>query len=234
MAGLGRRTFAPGEVLTATNVMGYLQDQAVMTFAGTAARGSAIGTAVSEGMVSYLADTNDVEIYDGSSWRTPYGLTLIAKTSFTSVASVAIDNAFSSKYKNYKIIYKQDYSSGNGDLYVKGRTAGGDSNGGWYTGLIGASYTGSTPIYKQGTNTTYAIIGATVSAQSGRCFASIDVITPNVAASATQMGIQSFQPDNGLSGYSMELSGTSYTGFTFGVTSGTINGSLEVYGYRIA
>ena len=56
MAGLGRRTFAAGEVLTASNVMGYLQDQAVMNFAGTAARGSAIGTAVSEGMVSYLAD----------------------------------------------------------------------------------------------------------------------------------------------------------------------------------
>jgi hypothetical protein len=68
MPGLGRRTFAPGEVLTATNVMGYLQDQAVMNFAGTAARGSAIGTAISEGMVSYLADTNDVQVYDGTSW----------------------------------------------------------------------------------------------------------------------------------------------------------------------
>jgi len=63
MAGLGRRTFAAGEVLTAANVMGYLQDQAVMNFAGTAARGSAIGSAVSEGMVSYLADTNSVEVY---------------------------------------------------------------------------------------------------------------------------------------------------------------------------
>lgn len=63
MPGLGRRTFAPGEVLTATNVMGYLQDQAVMNFAGTAARGSAIGSAVSQGMVSYLDDTNSIEVY---------------------------------------------------------------------------------------------------------------------------------------------------------------------------
>lgn len=68
MAGSGRRTFAPGEVLTASNVMNYLQDQAVMVFAGTAARGSAIGTAVSEGMVSYLQDSNQVQVYDGSSW----------------------------------------------------------------------------------------------------------------------------------------------------------------------
>jgi hypothetical protein len=72
MAGLGRRTFAPGEVLTASNVMNYLQDQAVMNFAGTAARGSAIGTAVSEGMVSYLADSNAVEVYDGSAWKQVY------------------------------------------------------------------------------------------------------------------------------------------------------------------
>lgn len=69
MAGSGRRTFAAGEVLTASNVMNYLQDQAVMVFAGTAARGSAIGTAVAEGMVSYLKDTNDVEVYTGSLWE---------------------------------------------------------------------------------------------------------------------------------------------------------------------
>lgn len=71
MAGLGRRTFAAGEVLTASNVMGYLQDQAVMTFAGTAARGSAIGTAT-EGMVSYLSDTNLIQVYDGSAWKQVY------------------------------------------------------------------------------------------------------------------------------------------------------------------
>jgi hypothetical protein len=69
MAGLGRRTFAPGEVLTASNVMNYLQDQAVMNFADGGARGSAIGTAVSEGMVSYLADSDAIEVFDGSDWR---------------------------------------------------------------------------------------------------------------------------------------------------------------------
>lgn len=69
MAGLGRRTFAPGEVLTASNVMNYLQDQVVQNYAGTAARGSAIGTAISEGMVSYIASSDAVEVYNGSSWQ---------------------------------------------------------------------------------------------------------------------------------------------------------------------
>jgi hypothetical protein len=70
MAGAGRRVFQPGEVLTASNVMSYLQDQAVQVYAGTAARGSAIGTAVSEGMVSYLADANQLQFFESGSWRT--------------------------------------------------------------------------------------------------------------------------------------------------------------------
>jgi hypothetical protein len=52
--------------------MNYLQDQAVMNFAGTAARGSAIGTAVQEGMVTYQNDSNTITVYDGSVWKQVY------------------------------------------------------------------------------------------------------------------------------------------------------------------
>lgn len=70
MAGAGRRTFQPGEVLTASNVNSYLMDQSVMRFASSAARGSAVGTAViAEGMVSYLDDANALEFYDGAAWN---------------------------------------------------------------------------------------------------------------------------------------------------------------------
>jgi formate dehydrogenase assembly factor FdhD len=68
MPGLGRRTFIATEVLTAANVNGYLMDQSVMVFAGTAARSSAIGTALSEGMVTYRSDFNVLEVYDGASF----------------------------------------------------------------------------------------------------------------------------------------------------------------------
>ena len=62
-----RKVFTPGEVLAAADVNTFLQDQAVMTFAGTAARGSAIGTAT-EGMLTYLADSDTFEFFDGSSF----------------------------------------------------------------------------------------------------------------------------------------------------------------------
>lgn len=65
----GFRTFTAGEVLTASNVQNYLMDQSVMTFAGSAARSSAIGTAnFEEGMTSYLKDTDKLETYNGTNW----------------------------------------------------------------------------------------------------------------------------------------------------------------------
>jgi hypothetical protein len=60
-----RKVFTSGEVLSATDVNEFLQNQMVMTFAGTAARGSAIGTAT-EGMLTYLADSNTFEFFDGT------------------------------------------------------------------------------------------------------------------------------------------------------------------------
>jgi len=62
-----RKVFTSGEVLSASNVNEFLMDQMVQTFAGTAARGSAIGTAT-EGMLTYLADSNTFEYWNGSSY----------------------------------------------------------------------------------------------------------------------------------------------------------------------
>jgi hypothetical protein len=62
-----RKVFEAFTRLDASDVNTYLMDQSVQTFADSAARGSAIGTAT-EGMVTYLNDTNSVELWDGSSW----------------------------------------------------------------------------------------------------------------------------------------------------------------------
>ena len=60
-----RKVFDAGEVLSASDVNEFLMDQMVQTFAGTAARGSAIGTAT-EGMLTYLADSKTFEYFDGT------------------------------------------------------------------------------------------------------------------------------------------------------------------------
>jgi hypothetical protein len=62
-----RKVFTAGEVLAAADVNTFLMDQRVMTFAGTAARGSAIGTATA-GMVTYLIDTDTFEYSNGTAY----------------------------------------------------------------------------------------------------------------------------------------------------------------------
>ncbi len=62
-----RKEFEAFTRLDASDVNTYLMDQSVQTFADSTARGSAIGTAT-EGMVTYLEDTNSVQVWDGSSW----------------------------------------------------------------------------------------------------------------------------------------------------------------------
>lgn len=68
MAGAGYKLFTTGSVLTAAEVNTYLQQQTVMAFANSTARTSALSAVLAEGMMSYLLDTNAVEVYNGSAW----------------------------------------------------------------------------------------------------------------------------------------------------------------------
>jgi hypothetical protein len=65
-AGLGFKTFATGDVLTSTDVNGYLM-QGVLVFATTTARDAAI-TAPQAGQVALTKDTNTIWKYTGSAW----------------------------------------------------------------------------------------------------------------------------------------------------------------------
>ena len=73
MAGAGYKLFNTGDVLTAAQVNTYLQEQVVMVFANAAARTTALSGVLAEGMVTYLKDTDALEIYSGSAW-VGYGL----------------------------------------------------------------------------------------------------------------------------------------------------------------
>lgn len=67
MTGLGRKIFNSGDILLASEVQGNLQDQMIMVFDDSAARGSAIASPT-EGMVTYLKDTNTIEFFDGDNF----------------------------------------------------------------------------------------------------------------------------------------------------------------------
>ncbi len=64
----GWKQWANSEVVNAVDFQNYLQDQVVQVYATSGARGSALGTAVTAGMMSYLSGSTALEIYNGSSW----------------------------------------------------------------------------------------------------------------------------------------------------------------------
>ena len=67
------KVWAVNEILTAADMNTYIGNQTILTFAGTAARASAVGTAV-EGMLSYVG-SGVVEVYAGTAdgWTTISG-----------------------------------------------------------------------------------------------------------------------------------------------------------------
>jgi len=89
MAGSGRKTFTAGAVLSAADVQNYLQDQAVMVFATTSARTSAIASP-SEGMVSFIQSNDQLQIYNGTNWI-PQAYAQAAGTASSTTGALAAD-----------------------------------------------------------------------------------------------------------------------------------------------
>ena len=241
--GSGYRTFTAGEVLTASNVQNYLQDQAVMVFAGTAARSSAIGTAnFEEGMLTYLTDVDKLQVYTGATFADVYpaaastqGLTLINTTSFSGVSSQSINNVFSATYTNYRIV-TQMTSTTAAQLQMRLRVSSSDNSSSEYrwggiqrtnnTGAIDASYSNPTATNFEIMRIDDALGGGAV----------IDIYNPFTAI-RTSMTLTSAGCNTSNNEYKW-INGqmtvtTSYTGFSLIPQSGNITGSVSVYGYNV-
>ena len=61
------KEFANGYPLYASEINSYLMNQSVIVFADSTARSAAITSPI-EGMITYLEDTDTVEVYNGTAW----------------------------------------------------------------------------------------------------------------------------------------------------------------------
>jgi hypothetical protein len=103
MAGLGRKVFNAGDVLTAAQVQGFLQDQVIFNFASSAVRGTTI-TSPSEGMFAYLADTNTLTFYDGAAWQNfPSSLSNVTIATSTFTGGTAFNMILDAPEENFVI-----------------------------------------------------------------------------------------------------------------------------------
>lgn len=135
MAGAGFKTFTVGEVLTSGDVNTYLMQQSVMVFADSGARGSALGTAVSEGMLSYLSADNAVEVYDGSEWSgiSAGGYTLGTVVTYTSSGTFVLADY---PYATALLVEVQGGGGGGAGNNQTGTTGEGGSGGGYARSFI--------------------------------------------------------------------------------------------------
>lgn len=65
----GWKSWAIGEVVEADDFQTYIQNQAVQNYASSSARTAALGTFVAEGMISFLQDSNSLEVYHTGAWQ---------------------------------------------------------------------------------------------------------------------------------------------------------------------
>jgi hypothetical protein len=257
MAGLGRKEWSPGDTLNAADVNGYLMDQSVMVFAGTAARASAIPSP-SAGMVAYSTATN-LEYYDGSNWESvavPSGLVPIVPTSvavgggaatFSSTTgkitataattSLSVNGVFSATYQNYLI---QVMLTGMPtDVNMRFRVGGADNANNNYSSVLAQAQSGTNVINVAVANETISNIPsvARTSASTYMSFSNIQVSNAFSSADETAVMIDLMQLGNSqplairwFGGSNLNVT-TSYDGFTLLIASGSMTGNVQVFGY---
>lgn len=232
---LGFKTFATGDVLTAADTNGYLM-QGIWTFADAAARDAAV-TSPQEGNTCYLKDTDNIMVYSGSAWVTKSGasvISLISTTSFTAVGSQSFNDVFSATYDNYVVEWSV-LGSASLNFVARMRVAGSDNSvtGNYrYAGYNMDSNSTTLNGNASGTTVNYFYIGDATATTYGngtinfsQPFPSNKAVTMNAEWAnydGTNLGTHSYH--GGL------IVNTSYTGFTLIALSGTLTGTVSIYG----
>ena len=237
MAGLGRKEWSPGDTLTAADVNGYLMDQSVMVFAGTAARASAIPSP-SAGMVAYSTATN-LEYYDGAAWEpiaAASGLTFLDSDTFSAVASVSLPaDTFTSTYTNYKVVFVVNAADATRQVFARMRASGSDSTSAIYNNSNGGSNSAGTFVgygSLSATNWTYPYAGA----GGNKLIIVADVSQPQFAeytfVNGNALGLNGAASQyDGVAVNQMYVAATQFDAMTFFVSTGNMTGNWAVYGY---
>jgi hypothetical protein len=121
------KVFANGFTLNASELNTYLMNQSVIVFADSAARASALTP--SEGMVTYLQDTNALEFYNGTAWATVGQDTTLTNVLITAPRETTnIQADATSGTENHNVLsgshmYHTSNAAGNFTLNVRGNVS---------------------------------------------------------------------------------------------------------------
>jgi hypothetical protein len=222
-------------------VQNYLMDQSVMTFGGSATRSSAIGTAnFEEGMVSYLTDTDKLEVYNGTNWvsvapttSTPMGV-LINSTSFSGVSAQSLNNVFTSTYDNYRIIMPITGLVADATITARLRVSGADNSNNAYTTVL-VSGNGAAASSTSTSTTSFDLSSVDGPTSAFRYVISFDIFRPQKVDRTLFIGTVGTFTSAGASVVSSiwgsQENSTSFDGLTI-LSSANITGTIQVFGYN--
>jgi hypothetical protein len=157
------------------------------------------------------------------------GMVLLNTTSFSGVASQSINDVFSATYNNYKIVLNMTSASEN--IYLKVRVSGTDLTTGYATVRNLTTTSAALASYYNYNDT---LINLGVNGSSGNA-SSIEIFSPFLAQRTQVFSLTT--GDNSTVLYQEIVNASvkntnSYTGFTIIPASGTITGTVRVYGYN--
>jgi hypothetical protein len=160
------------------------------------------------------------------------GLVLINTTNFSAASSVSLNDVFSATYDNYVIKYSYTGSAlSTSDIRL--RVSGADNSAANYERQIMTVNDAATSFVRLTGQTTW--INVMGHDTTGSFLALIEMHRPFQAAptSAITLGVSDGATTIRASNqYYRHTTSTSFTGFSVLVNSGTITGSISVYGYN--
>jgi hypothetical protein len=226
-----RKEFESFTRLDASDVNTFLMDQSVMSFAGTAARGSAIPSPV-EGMYTHLEDTDRLEFWNGSAWRTPFGSTLIASQDYSAQTQLLFDSLFTTEFDTYQVFISATGTTTAG-FSLQFRQSGSNIATSTYSHQF-TDFQGAGTFLAQQINQTTCTYG-NVRSSPGRAMSKITIMNPMNASSSTSYQIDHF--DNIVStgwvwGQNTTSSSAAFDGLRISIGNGTITGNITIYGMR--
>jgi len=195
-----------------------------------------------EGQMIYETDTNRVLVWDNAAWvmiadtDTPPGLDLVATLSFSGSSNPFINGCFSSNYDNYKLVVTW-YGSASTNIQLRLRYGTNTSQTGNQYYRYGFYYTyAGTLTNFQASNTTEQFVGNHGTTAGVFSNTEITMLNPYTANQRTVWNTYHFDAQSGLIAQftSQYADTTQYTGFEFIPASGTVTGTVRVYGFRNA
>jgi hypothetical protein len=217
-------------VLNASEINENLMNQSVMVFSNATARAAALTSPV-EGMLTWLEDVNRYENYNGTAWvelGSAPGMVHLNTTSFSAQSSIMINNVFSTTYDFYEVYMAAIGTGGATGVSIRLASSGTAATGNNYARQRMLVFSSTTYEASSATATSFSI-GGIGSSNNG-----VNKLTLSNPANAQATGFLNLggRIDNQQFQVGHHNLATAYDGINFFPDSGTITGTISIYGLR--